>query len=60
MFIDEGDNIMCIWPTLFDLCFGDGGIELIGANLIPPAAEVLLRLLPALLFPLVVTRLRWL
>lgn len=58
-FIDEDDNIMCIWPTLFDLGFGDGGIELMGANLIPLADEVLLLPLPVLLFPLVVRRFRW-
>ena len=59
-FVDEDDNVMCIWPTLFDLGFGDGGIELMGANLIPLADEVLLLPQPVLLFPLVVTRFRWL
>ena len=56
----EGDNVMCMWLTLLDRGLGDGDIELIGANLTPPAEEVLLRPLPDLLLPPLLILLRWL
>ena len=48
----DGDNISCMWSTLFDRGFGEGGIEPNGASFMTEPADVLLLPVPILLFPL--------
>ena len=55
----DGDNIICMWSTLLDRGFGEGGIEPNGASFMPEPLDVLFLPLPILLFPLFSIRFRW-